>query len=117
MKTRRWMAWLAAIGMAGEASAETLYNGIALPAQWPPRLADFPNDPVAPPYLASPPAVIPIDVGRQLFVDDFLIESTTLKRAFHAPEYHAASPILKPDKRTFACTTSWGGNRRDVGRR
>ena len=98
MKTRRWMAWLAAIGMAGAASAETLYNGIALPADWPPRLADFPNDPVAPPYLASPPAVIPVDVGRQLFVDDVLIESTTLKRAFHTPEYHAANPILKPDQ-------------------
>jgi hypothetical protein len=24
------------------------------------------------PYLENPPAVIPIDVGRQLFVDDFL---------------------------------------------
>ena len=98
MKTRVWIGWLVAIGMVGAASAETLYNGITLPAKWPPRLADFPENPVTPPYLASPPAVIPIDVGRQLFVDDFLIESTTLKRTFHAPEYHAASPILKPDQ-------------------
>lgn len=89
-------AWLAAISTT--AAAETLYNGITLPAEWPPRLADFSNDPVTPPYLASPPTVILIDVGRQLFVDDFLIESTTLKRAFHAPEYFAGNPIMKPDQ-------------------
>lgn len=98
MKTHRWIGWCIAIGMAGAAAAETLYNGIVLPAEWPPRLADFPENPVTPPYLAAPPAVIPIDVGRQLFVDDFLVESTTLKRTFHAAEYHAASPILKPDQ-------------------
>jgi hypothetical protein len=37
-------------------------------------------------------------VGRQLFVDDFLIEHTTLKRTFHASEYHPACPVLKPDR-------------------
>src|ERR1700752_3631039 len=56
-------------------AGETLYNGIELPSEWPPRLADFPTsvdgDPVVPPYLVSPPKVIPIDPGRQLFVDDF----------------------------------------------
>ncbi|PYM14165.1 MAG: hypothetical protein DME18_07330, partial [Verrucomicrobia bacterium] len=90
----------------GEAEAavsnETLYNGIILPQQWPPRLSDFPTsveqDPVIPPYLVSPPDVIPIDVGRQLFVDDFLIAQTTLTRTFHLAKYHAASPVLKPDK-------------------
>ena len=96
MKRKLVVAWLVAVSTA--AAAETLYNGITLPAEWPPRLADFPENPVAPPYLASPPAVVPIDVGRQLFVDDYLIESTTLKRVFHAPEYHPASPILKPDQ-------------------
>ena len=40
--------------------------------------------PELPPYLVSPPAVIPIDVGRQLFVDDFLIEQTTLTRVFRS---------------------------------
>jgi hypothetical protein len=50
------------------------------------------------PCLASPPAVIPIDLGRQLLVDDFLIEQTTLKRAFHLTELHAQNPVLKPDK-------------------
>src|SRR5438093_4607172 len=80
----------------------TLYNGIVLPREWPPRLSDFPTsvekDPVIAPYLISPPDVIPIDVGRQLFVDDFLIAETTLTRTFHLAKYHPASPVLKPDK-------------------
>ena len=50
------------------------------------------------PYLDHPPAVIPIDVGRQLLVDDFLIEQTTLKRTFHRARYHPDNPIIKPDK-------------------
>jgi hypothetical protein len=50
------------------------------------------------PYLDNPPDIIPIDVGRQLFVDDFLIEHTTLKRSYHVPQYHAENPILRPDK-------------------
>ncbi len=83
-------------------TGDTLYNGIVLPRVWPPRLADFPmsvdQDPVAPPYLATPPDVIPIDVGRQLFVDDFVIAQNTLTRTFHLPKYHPASPVLKPDK-------------------
>lgn len=32
-----------------------------------------------------------------MFVDDFLIDSTTLKRAFHQPEYYDGNPVLKPD--------------------
>jgi hypothetical protein len=81
---------------------ETLYNGIRLPSPWPPRLQSLPDEPALPPYLAGcplgPPAVIPIDVGRQLFVDDFLIEKTTLTRVFHAARYHKENPVLKPDK-------------------
>ena len=59
------------VEQAGETGGETSYNGIPSPAQWPPRRSSLPRDPVPPPYLESPPAVIPIDVGRQLFVDDF----------------------------------------------
>ena len=78
---------------------EVLYNGIRLPDQWPPRPASFYRDkPLTPPYLVKPPDVIPIDVGRQLFVDDFLIAETTLKRTFHQPEFHPASPIFKAEK-------------------
>lgn len=40
----------------------------------------------------------PIDVGRQLFVDDFLIESTSLVRTFHQPEYFPGNPVLRPDR-------------------
>ncbi len=76
----------------------TLYNGIRLADPWPPRRRSLPDLPVTPPYLVDPPAVIPIDVGRQLFVDDFLIERTSLVRTFHRAAYHPASPILKPEK-------------------
>src|SRR5262249_38706767 len=73
---------------------ELLYNGIRLPSPFPPKIADVPKDPVTPGYLTSPPAVIPIDVGRQLFVDDFLVASTTLKRTHHLPTYHPKNPVL-----------------------
>ena len=79
-------------------AGETLYNGIRLSVLWPPHTDALTLEPVVPPYLLSPPAVIPIDVGRQLFVDDFLIEHTTLKRSYHVAKYHPASPVLKPDK-------------------
>ncbi len=75
------------------AAGEVLYNGIVLPAQWPPKLEAVPSDPVEPWYLKSPPKVIPIDVGRQLFVDDFLIESTSLKRACHQAEAYLGNPL------------------------
>ena len=79
--------------------AETLYNGIALPDAWPPKIKALKREPLAtPPYLESPPAVIPIDVGRQLFVDDFLIEQNTLSRTHHLPAYHPDNPVMRPDK-------------------
>jgi hypothetical protein len=77
-------------------SGATIYNGIRLADPWPPRRRSLPTTPVTPPYLADPPAVIPIDLGRQLFVDDFLIERTSLVRTFHRAEYHPANPILTP---------------------
>lgn len=62
-------------------SGEALYNGIELPWQWPPRtMIPDSYDPMPLAYLASPPRIVPIDVGRQFFVDDFLIEKTDLKR-------------------------------------
>lgn len=74
-----------------------LYNGIRLGSPWPPRLKYPDEHPVLPPYLQDPPARIPIDVGRQLFVDDFLIEETTLSRTWHHATYHPANPILRPE--------------------
>jgi hypothetical protein len=83
-------------------AGEVLYNGIELPDDWPPArtLEELRSGtPMEVPYLKSPPAPIPIDVGRQLFVDDFLVESTTLRRVFHKPVQHEANPILRPNKR------------------
>lgn len=80
------------------ARRETLYNGITLPSPWPPRRHTWDQAPQPPPYLIAPPPIIPIDVGRQLFVDDFLIEESGLHRQFHAATYHAASPVLRPER-------------------
>lgn len=77
---------------------ETLYNGIRLPAEWPPRTIPESRAPMPVPYLDAPPALIPIDVGRQLFVDDFLIEETTLTRTHHAATYWPGNPLLSPDR-------------------
>jgi hypothetical protein len=78
---------------------EVLYNGIRLPKVWPPRDVALTNEPIPEaPYLAEPPSVIPIDVGRQLFVDDFLIEKTDLRRVFHRPELYSENPVLKGDR-------------------
>ena len=79
-------------------SGEKLYNGIVLPDNWPPPDVDKDSvEPLAVPYLESPPDVTCIDVGRQLFVDDFLIESTTLTRIFGKPRLHESSPVLQPE--------------------
>src|SRR5262245_52111699 len=83
---------------AAPSGGETLYNGIRLPSPWPPKTADLPRDPVTPPYLKTPPPVIPIDVGRQLLVDDFLVAETTLRRSFHTPRPHPDHPLVRPDK-------------------
>jgi hypothetical protein len=78
-------------------SQEVLYNGIVLGSPWPPRLKYVNRHPVLPPYLASPPEIIPIDVGRQLFVDDFLIEETNLQQVWHRATYHPSNPLLRPE--------------------
>ncbi len=80
-------------GNGGKAAKRVLYNGIALSATWPPQRDSLSFDPETPPYLVAPPDVIPIDVGRQLFVDDFLIEHTTLQRAHHQPTYDPANHL------------------------
>lgn len=81
---------------AQTARRETLYNGIVLPSPWPPRRVPPAFAPEKPPYLIARPAVINIETGRQLFVDDFLIEESSLHRTFHRATYHAANPILAP---------------------
>jgi hypothetical protein len=104
--TRRAFLRAAATGLAlpvlarGQSvpARETLYNGIVLPQPWPPVRAHLTRDPQRPPYLASPPEIINIDIGRQLFVDEFLIEESSLHRAFHRATYYPGNPILTPER-------------------
>ena len=75
-----------------DVEGKELYNGIVLPKEWPPNYGPsdygkYNRQPMPVPYLDAPPVVIPIDVGRQLFVDDFLIKQTTLQRTFHLAEF------------------------------
>lgn len=100
----RICAWLPAFflaaGVLSDAPAQSaepgvLYNGIRLPATWPVSTLDpGSREPMEVPYLKSPPKVIPIDVGRQLFIDDFLVEKTDLKRTFHQPEKYSGNPVM-----------------------
>ncbi len=81
--------------------AERLPNGIELQEPWPPyREAKevLSGEPMPVAYLTTPPGIIPIDLGRQLLVDDFLIQSSTLKRTFHRPDYHPSNPVFRPEK-------------------
>lgn len=81
-------------------NGELLYNGIRLPAEWPPsNVALSSEPPPTAPYLLDPPAVIPINIGRQLFVDHFLVEHTNLRRVFHTPELYPGNPVLQADQR------------------
>jgi len=81
------------------AEGELLYNGIRLSTPWPPPQRTLPTTPILPPYLADPPRVIPIDVGRQLLVDDFLIEENMLERTYHAATYYGGNPVISPTTR------------------
>ena len=81
------------------AQTEVLYNGIHLPEQWPPRYAEPQKAQDMPiPYLEQKPGVIPVNVGRQLFVDSFLIAETNLNRVIHTPRFYERNPVLGPDK-------------------
>jgi hypothetical protein len=79
----------------GECQHEELYNGICLPAEWPPR-TNFSWQPVEPWYLENPPQMIDVSLGRQLFVDSFLEASTNATRRYHSGTYHPDNPRIKP---------------------
>lgn len=78
---------------------ETLYNGITLEKDPHDRsdMSSYRDYPLPVPYLDNPPAVIPVDVGRQLFVDDFLIAETTMARTWHRAQKDPRGPVLKPE--------------------
>lgn len=76
---------------------ERLYNNIILPDPWPPRMEETTLDkPLPVPYLERKPEYIDISIGRQLFVDDFLIADTDLKREYGRPET-SEKPVLYPE--------------------
>lgn len=83
--------------VATAATAQTLNNGITLPKIWPPQYEEPTVRQEMPvPYLKNKPAVLPINNGRQLFVDSFLISSTNLRSIYHAPNFYKGNPVLEP---------------------
>ncbi|MDX9971380.1 MAG: hypothetical protein RBU21_00175 [FCB group bacterium] len=98
MRKAFWALLAAGVWIGAAGAEEVLYNGIRLPEEWPPRYNEVPTrEPMPVPYLDRIPEVIPIDVGRQLFVDDFLIEPNSLRRRFHAARYLPGNPVLTPE--------------------
>lgn len=82
---------------AMSAGAQTLHNGIKLPDVWPPRQqVPLERKEMPVPYLSDKPEVIPVNTGRQLFVDDFLIAESSLQRTFHNPDFYEGNPVLEP---------------------
>lgn len=75
------------------------YNGIKPEKVFPPRnlqkIRGYDRLPV--PYLKNPPHIIDISVGRQLFVDDFLIEKTTFIRQYHKLRRYTGNPVFVPE--------------------
>lgn len=94
---------------------DVLYNGIQLSGEWPPKDGDAKSfEPMRTPYLETPPQVIPIDVGRQLFVDDFLVEKTDLKRVFHSARKFEGNPVFKPETPAELNSTGLEGDQQAV---
>ena len=71
---------------------EKLYNNIILKDDF----CAAPSDAQNVPYLKNPPEVIDVTVGRQLFVDDFLIEATDLQAEYHKAVKYDGNPVLFP---------------------
>lgn len=96
---KRLIPCLLLASAVGALAQTTLHNGIVLPKQWPPRRA-IPTErhEMEVPYLDNKPKVIPINTGRQLFVDNFLISETNLTSVYHTPKFYENNPVLEPDK-------------------
>lgn len=82
-----------------QVDADALYNGIKLPGQWPMRrnYATYIRSGINPSDVWTRPNKVVAKQGRQLFVDDFLIKSTTLQRVYHYPQV-SEQPVLVPDQ-------------------
>lgn len=100
-RMRKTILTLIALSFTAMLSAQptTLHNGITLPKIWPPKYEEPTIRKEMPvPYLTSKPVVIPVNIGRQLFVDNFLINETNLKTVFHTPNFYSGNPVLEPDQ-------------------
>ena len=90
---------------------KVMYNGICSPNDFPPY-QNYSRQTPHPTYLDDPPAPINITVGRQLFVDSFLVGNTSgVVTNFHTATYYPKNPILSPDQPwegTFALPYSGG---------
>ena len=111
---------MAAVQLSAQTVADTpdggrtLYNGIVLPQEWPPRIDPKDQNPIKAPYLEAEniPKVIPIDLGRQLFVDDFLIESTHgIVRVFGKPIKYEGNPVMWPETKAERALNTELGDR------
>ena len=98
-------------------------SGITLTSPWPPNnltTATFYSNPpqrTRPPlYLKSPPRTVCLGVGRQLFIDNYLIDArrTTLRKSWHEATVVRLDAIM-PDQawevggsgRRGSCLTSY----------
>lgn len=92
-----------------------LYNGIRIPDRLPQDADPNSDAEIIPPYLGKDrPAVIDITVGRQLFVDSFLLDRSELTTVYHQPEKYAQNPVFRPETPVeksgeWAVGTSSGG--------
>lgn len=73
---------------------EKLYNNIILNDGFSNKMSDASDVP----YLKNPPEIIDVSVGRQLFVDDFLIEENNLRPEYHKAKKFEGNPVLYPEK-------------------
>ena len=74
------------------------YNGIINKEPFPPKDIDlYSGEPIPVPYLDNPPSVIDITVGRQLFVDDFLIEKADGVKVVQHNPIKRKEPVLVPE--------------------
>ena len=74
-----------------------LYNNVSLPEQWPPNYREVNLDkPLPSEHKQLWPETVDITIGRQLFVDDFLIEHTDLTTEYHRPAL-MDQPVFQPE--------------------
>jgi len=86
-----------------------LPNGLEQPVPWPP-VRTFDRVPVVPWYLSAKPRDILVGRERQLFVDDFLIQSSSMTRTWYQGTQSVSNPVLIKDQtwENFAMPFSGG---------